>query len=221
MDIRHLCFDRARKLFPVSSTAVRDELGANWKYLPKAVKRDYAIKVAILGTESTGKTTLTKRLARHFNASYVLEAGREFIANSNTFDFEDLELVAREHSRRIEETIEGEHPLIIIDTDIHITLSYSEFVFNRPLPVEEAIYRTNKAHLYLYLNPDVDFIQDGSRLSEKDRNLLDASHRKVLWRHSIPYVEIAGNYEERFRMAVKSIQNILEQKGIRILNNII
>jgi HTH-type transcriptional repressor of NAD biosynthesis genes len=64
------------------------------------VKPDFAIKVVVLGTESTGKTNLTEKLSKHFKCSLVSEAGRELIADSNIFAFEDLQLVANEHSKK-------------------------------------------------------------------------------------------------------------------------
>jgi HTH-type transcriptional repressor of NAD biosynthesis genes len=168
--------------------------------------------VAILGTESTGKTTLTEQLANHFNCSFVLEAGRELIPDSTKFTFEDLHLVAGEHSKRIHEAIMGDSPLIIIDTDIHITKSYGRFTFDKNLSVGKHIYNTNKADLYLYLNNDAPYYQDGTRLNKTDRDLLDRSHREVLTDHQIKLVEISGNWQTRFAQAVLEISQLIKSK---------
>ena len=192
MEIKHIPFDISKQRYPVSATAVRNDLFANWKFLPQSVKPYFAIKIVILGTESTGKTTLSEKLVKHYNCIEVREAGRELIANSNSFEFKDLHLVASEHAKRIDQKIYGESPLIIIDTDIHTTMSYAKFIFNKELKVEDKIYRSNKAELYLYLNNDVEYLQDGTRLSESNRNLLDLSHRKILKGKNIKFVEIKG-----------------------------
>ena len=55
----------------------------NWKFLPDSVRPYFSIKVVVLGTESTGKSTLTERLAKYFNCSSVKEAGRDLIVDSN------------------------------------------------------------------------------------------------------------------------------------------
>lgn len=190
MNIQHIAFDIPKKHFPVSATAVRNDVFANWSFLPDSVKPHFAIKVVILGTESTGKTSLTEKLAKHFNCSLVLEAAREIIANSNNFSFNDVYLVATEHAKRIDKTIIADSPLVIIDTDIHITKSYSQFTFEKELEINADTYNCNKANLYLYLNNDVEYLQDGTRLSEAERNLLDLSHRNVLTDHNIDIVEI-------------------------------
>nr|WP_299204007.1 AAA family ATPase [uncultured Brumimicrobium sp.] len=210
MEIKHIAFDIRKQLFPVSATAVRNDLFTNWNFLPDSVKPDFAIKVVILGTESTGKTTLTEHLANHFNCSFVKETGRDLIDNSNSFEFDDLQLVATEHANRIDKAISGKSPLIIIDTDIHITKSYSKFLFDKTLEVENEIYNSNKASLYLYLNNDVKFVQDGTRLSENDRNLLDLLHRQVFTQHNIEIVEITGDWEQRFDKAVTTIEQLIK-----------
>ncbi|MDR6945070.1 AAA family ATPase [Mucilaginibacter pocheonensis] len=214
MGIHHIAFDLTKGRHPISASVIRNDLFANWHYLPAAVKPYFAIKVAILGTESTGKTTLTEQLAKHFNCSDVLEAGRELIPDSTRFTFEDLHLVANEHAKRIDEAILSDSPLIIIDTDIHITKSYAKFTFDRELPVQDHIYLTNMADLYLYLNNDAPYYQDGNRLSKVDRDLLDRSHRDILIDHQITFVEISGTWQNRFEQAVSEVSKLITNKAI-------
>lgn len=209
MNIQHIAFDIPKINFPVSATAVRNDIFTNWKYLPNSVKPDLLLKVVILGTECTGKTALTEKLAKHFNCSFVLEAGRDIIANSNFFTFDDLYLVATEHAKRIDKVMIADSPLVIIDTDIHITKSYSRFTFERELEITDDIYISNKANLYLYLNNDVEYLQDGTRLNEAQRNLLDLSHRQVLADHNIDIVEIKGDWDERFEKVIEQINKLI------------
>jgi HTH-type transcriptional repressor of NAD biosynthesis genes len=213
MNIQHIAFDIPKKLYPVSATAVRNNLFVNWNFLPDSVKPDLSLKVVILGTESTGKTTLTEKLSKYFNCSFVMEAGRDIIANSNSFTFDDLHLVAQEHAKRIDKKNLAENPLVIIDTDIHTTKSYSRFIFEKEIEISADIYNSNKANLYLYLNKDVEYLQDGTRLSEEERNLLDLSHRQVLLDHNIDIVDIKGDWDERFEKAVEQINKLIISNG--------
>lgn len=214
MGIEHILFDKERKAQPISATALRSDFTTHWHYLPDSVKPYYALKVVILGTESTGKTTLTNRLAAHFGCSKVSEAGRDLIANSNSFDMDDLQLTAIEHAKRINQAVRGSSALIIIDTDIHITMSYARFMLKRELIIEPEIYNQNKAQLYLYLDSTIDYVQDGTRLDEEQRNLLDYSHRQVLAENKITAVEIGGSRDERFRKAVELIEQHIKKQNL-------
>jgi len=215
MGIQHIPFDPDKGHYPVSASAIRHDLFANWHYLPAAVKPYFSLKVAILGTESTGKTTLTEQLARHFSCSFVLEAGRELIPDSTDFGFDDLLLVASEHAKKINNAIFGDSSLVIIDTDIHVTKSYAKFIFDRELPVNDHIYNTNKADLYLYLNNDAPYYQDGTRLNKMQRDLLDRCHREVLADHQIKFVEISGSWQTRFEQAVAEVSKLITNKAIQ------
>lgn len=213
MNIQHIAFDIPKKLYPVSATAVRNDVFNNWQYVPDSVKPDLLLKVVMLGTECTGKTTLTEKLAKYFNCSFVSETGRNIIANSNSFTFNDLYLVASEHATRIDKSILADSPLVIIDTDIHTTKSYSLFTFEKELEISTDIYNSNRANIYLYLNNDVEYLQDGTRLSEADRNLLDLSHRQVLTDHNIEIIEVKGDWDERFEKAVEQINKLIATNG--------
>lgn len=209
MGIKYIDFDKNRDLFPVSSTDIRSDPFGKWEFLPDSVKPDFALKVVLLGTESTGKTTLTEKLAEYFRCSFVLEAGRDLIPDSNAFKFEDLYLVAREHARRINQAVTGQSHLVIIDTDIHITQSYAKHIFGKELNVEDATYDSNKADLYLYLKNDAEYVQDGTRLNLEQRNLLDVSHREILRNHNIDLIKITGSWQQRFEQATEAIKKLL------------
>ncbi|MCE3075123.1 AAA family ATPase [Chryseobacterium gwangjuense] len=215
MDIEHFMFDENRENIQISASEIRENIFKNWEYLPPSVQRYFAIKIVFLGAESTGKTVMTNKLSEYFKANKVSEAGRDVIQNSKKFEFEDLEKVYTEHADQIEKVNHGESFLTLIDTDVHITKSYAEFIFGRKLIVPEEITEKNKADLYLYSTKDAEYIQDGTRLDLEERNTLDESHRKVLKENKIDFLEISGTWEERENMAIDCIEKlILEKKNV-------
>lgn len=208
MNIVHIPFDPPRILYPVSATQIRQNPLQEWHFLPESVQTHYCFKVVILGTESTGKTTLTQNLAKALNAAFVLEAGRDVISDSTEFTEEDIQRVAVEHASRIAAAQRTASPLLVIDTDIHITKSYARFSLGVEFEVPDEIYEINRADLYLYLTNDVEFVQDGTRLSEEQRNALDGSHRQILAEQGIRFVEISGTWEARFEQAIAAIRQL-------------
>ncbi len=201
MGIRHLAFDPGRQQVPVSATEIRRNISDYWSFLPDVVKPYFVQKVAILGTESTGKSTLAQYLAQTHRCTLVTEAGRDIVTNSTNCTLEQLYEIAREHARRIEQAQRGPHALVILDTDIHITQSYARYFFGQYLSISPEIRAVNRAQQYLYLTKDVPYHQDGTRLNETERNALDLSHRDTLKEYGILYTEIAGNWSERHRAA--------------------
>ncbi|SNC66766.1 HTH-type transcriptional regulator, transcriptional repressor of NAD biosynthesis genes [Hymenobacter gelipurpurascens] len=209
MGIQYLDFDVERAQVPVSASAIRADLRGNWEFLPAGVQAYYRRTVAILGTESTGKTTLTQQLADHFGASCVLETARELIADSSDFSTEDLYAVAAEHAQRIKLLRPVAGPLLLLDTDVHITQSYARFTGNGWLELPPELYALNRADLYLYLLPDVPFVQDGTRLSAPDRQRLDEAHRQTLAHFGTEYQIISGTWAERFSRATQLLEELL------------
>jgi HTH-type transcriptional repressor of NAD biosynthesis genes len=119
-------------------------------------------KICIVGTESTGKSTLAKRLAEHYKTIYVPEMAREIIEETENCTYDDLLKIAQLHTQKISESILAANKLLIVDTDLNITRSYSQFLFNKGLNVDPWIEEVNQFDLYLFLEPDCEYIQDGT-----------------------------------------------------------
>lgn len=209
MGVTHVTFDQKRSLNLISGTEIRESPLRHWNYLPATVRPYFLKKVVVLGTESTGKTTLCQRLAAHYKTSYVEEAGRLVIEDSRLTSYHDLETTARVHAEMIVEQLSKANKLLFIDTDIHITMSYSNFLFNKPLEIPEWVREANRADLYLFLDKDAPYIQDGGRLERKERDELHHSHLALLDSHNIEYNTINGNWDERFEEAKALIDNLL------------
>src|SRR5476649_1538413 len=75
---RHECVDLDRRQVPVSGSAIRADPMANWDYLPEHVRPYFVRRVAVVGPESSGKTTLAQHLAEQFDTVWVREFGREY-----------------------------------------------------------------------------------------------------------------------------------------------
>lgn len=212
MNIENHVFDIDRKTTPISASSIKKNFIQNWHFLPTSVQVFFSIKIVVLGTESTGKTTLCSDLSRYFNGKIVQEAGRELIPDSTNFTLKDLEKVAKKHAEEINLAMSEPSLITLIDTDIHTTLSYSNFTFKTEFDVDDKAYQSNKADCYLYLCNDVPFVQDGTRLSEEERNLLDNSHRNTLRKYGIEYNEIKGNWNDRLKQAIQIIQDQVDKK---------
>ena len=83
---QHHLVDLKRNTHPISGTQVRENLHASWTYLHKKVRGKLALRVIVVGAESTGTTTITKELHRryrnekpeHSKTRWVSEYGRKY-----------------------------------------------------------------------------------------------------------------------------------------------
>jgi HTH-type transcriptional regulator, transcriptional repressor of NAD biosynthesis genes len=208
MSIKHIVFDISRSESNISSTQIRNNPFKYWNFLVDAAKPFYVKKIILLGTESTGKSMVTERLANYFNTTYVQEMARNILQETINCTSEDLQKIASLHATTINEKVKVANKLLFIDTDVNITKSYSLFLFQKELIVPLWIEEANKSDLYFFLESDCPFIQDGTRLEEEERNKLSLHHKKILTDLGINYVSVIGNWDERFCV----IKTYIEQK---------
>lgn len=209
MNIQHQMFDADRSQLAISASLIREDLIRFWNFLPDSVKRYFQKTIIISGTESTGKTTLAKKLTESLPAVLVEEAGRQLIADSNNFTEGDLVKVAKAHADAILVAKNQLNPFVIIDTDVYITQSYADFTLGKVLDLPKDIYQLNQPDLRLYLDASVPHIQDGGRLSESDRNRLDHYHRKTLKKYHQSYSDVTGkDWEKRSSVAQERVEQM-------------
>lgn len=205
MAIENICYDRFRIVNPISASSIRNNGKLYWKYLPKLVKKELVKKIVILGTESTGKTTMCEFIHNKYKFNYIKETGRDIVHDSNMITTYNLTEIAYRHRKKIEKASE-KYPILLIDTDLNTTHAYSRFCFNTDIPRGNI---TTENTLYLYLNNDVKYVQDGTRFSKADRDKLDLINRQIMKEYNIPFIEITGNYKERYDKVMVEIEKFL------------
>ena len=78
MKCRHIMVDRERMRVPISGRMIRSAPFEHWKYLDPCVRAYYLRRIRVVGAESTGKTTLARALAEHYDTAWVPEYAREY-----------------------------------------------------------------------------------------------------------------------------------------------
>ncbi|MDX1938820.1 MAG: AAA family ATPase [Flavihumibacter sp.] len=206
---RHICFDIERKSFNISASEINSNIYKYWNFLPTPVRPYYVKKICLYGTESTGKSTITEKLANYFQTTFVPEMAREIIEATEECTENHLIQIAELQAKTINEKIKTANKLLFIDTDLNITSSYSQFLFNKKLVVDNWVDEANNFDLYLYLDNDAPFIQDGTRLDKERRDELNISHKKQLIGKGIKYQLVTGNWDERFEKSVEIVKRLL------------
>ena len=91
-------------------------------------------KIVLIGPESTGKTTLAKALAKHYDCNYVPEYARQYINDLNRpYQKEDIVTIAKKQIE-LEETKEKKEPFLFLDTDLIVCKIWSKFKYGECHP---------------------------------------------------------------------------------------
>lgn len=170
-------------------------------------------RIAVFGTESTGKTRLAQRLAAHFGAPLVAEYARERWDAQGGLAFDDMVPIAREQWRREDEAAARAGRLVICDTDALTTMLWSDLLYGT---CPEEVRRGAEARclnyaLYLLCDTDVPFAPDPQRCfpDPTDREMAKRVWRGALERRGLPVVEIRGDWAERERIAIAAVERML------------
>lgn len=213
MGAHHVAVDPERVVVPVSSTAIRADMAANWNMLPAPVRAYFATRVAIVGAESTGTTTLAKALASHYDTAWVPEYGRAYseakLAEGtfaeDQWSTDDFVTIALEQQRQEDELALSSGPILICDTDALATAIWHERYMSARSPEVEAIASSRRYPLTILTSDDIPFEQDGLRDGEHLRAWMTQRFREALIERDDHWIEVAGSLDERLAKAVAVI----------------
>jgi nicotinamide riboside kinase len=172
--------------------------------------------IAILGAESTGKTTLARALQRSLAqhaepVALVEEVLREFCAiHGRTPRRDEQAAIASEQSRRIA-SARAEHRFVIADTTALQIAVYSEFVFDDTTLYAQSLAAHGAVALTLLTALDLPWIPDGhQRDGEHVRAPVDKLLRDALNHPPIAYSVIHGAGPARLDAALAAVRSALK-----------
>ena len=161
--------------------------------------------ICLYGPESTGKTELAKRLANHFETTYVPEVARELISDNN-FTAEDILRIGRAQTARVFEKIPTAHKVLFCDTDLITTQIYSRHYLHE---VPDELFTLEKQvtydHYFLF-DVDVPWVSDGLRDLGDQRHEMFLIFKTELDKRKIPYTRVQGTYTQREKFLIDQVK---------------
>lgn len=164
-------------------------------------------RIALLGGESSGKTTLAEALAGELHTRWVPEYGRQrWEELRHTLDPDELLHVAR-HQVELEDeaaraaAAEGARWLVC-DTTPLTTLQYCLHDFGQAPPELQRLARRDY-DLTAVCEPDFDFVQDGCRRDDHFRREQHAWTLAQLASRHVPWFAATGPVAQRVQQVLQ------------------
>ena len=176
------------------------------------------VKVVLFGPESTGKTTLSRHLAHHYNTVWTPEFAREYLQKKwnqerKTCEVEDLLPIAVGQMKLENRLAKRADKVLICDTDLLETKVYSEEFYDGF--VDERLNKAAAENTYdIYLLTYIDTPWEDDDLRDRPGLRLEMfnAFEKSLIDNNRPYIVLKGDKETRLKNAVETIDQIISSK---------
>ncbi len=179
------------------------------------------LRIAIVGAESTGKSSLAQALATALAAApasggaawrvaLVAETLREWCdREGRTPRADEQSAIMAEHHRRIEQAALG-HDIVLCDTTALMTAVYSRTVFGDRSLETQAVNLHLSMQATLLTALDLPWVSDGlQRSGEHVRRPVDAAVRELLMAHGVGFSVISGSGDARSANALAALAPLL------------
>lgn len=173
------------------------------------------IKVAVIGPESSGKSTLCEELSNRYRIGFIPEFSREYLENlERPYVQNDLLLMAKQQMAHIREFEKRSAKLLLSDTESLVIKIWSEIKYGLCHPEIQNLFESQDFDIYLLCAPDLIWVQD------KFREVPDLSRRYEIFQlfkqeleiRNFKYAVISGSGNERILKATEVIDSILSHK---------
>jgi NadR type nicotinamide-nucleotide adenylyltransferase len=176
------------------------------------------IKVVLFGPESTGKTTLSGQLARHYNTVWAPEFAREYLQKKwnnerKTCENSDILPIAAGQMEIENRLAKKADKVLICDTDLLETKVYSEEYYGGfvdPKLDKSAINNTYDLYFLTYI--DTPWQEDDLRDRPELRIEMFNAFENALKKYHRPYILLQGSKETRLNTAIKAIDELIKSR---------
>jgi HTH-type transcriptional repressor of NAD biosynthesis genes len=201
-------FDPTRRRIGARASTIRQDVHRHRHALHPEVYQDFVLRVAVLGAESSGKTTLTRALAVLLRTKWVPEYGRElWEVRRGQLTLEDLIEIAHTQVQRETQLCSQASRVVFCDTTPLTTLGYAGWMFGTA-PTDLLALAARPYDFLVLCEPDFGFVQDGTRQSAEFQGLQHAWYLQQLSQRREPQIRVRGALTQRLKQVVRELAGI-------------
>jgi NadR type nicotinamide-nucleotide adenylyltransferase len=162
-------------------------------------------KIVVIGPESTGKSTLSKALAKQLNTVWVPEYARTYLEQlEHEYQYEDLLTIAKGQIATEDELAQKADKYLICDTDLYVIKVWSEHKYGK---TDAFILETIAQREYdAYILCDIDMPWDEDPLREHPepqmRRYFYYMYLDIIVESGKPFIIVRGSEKERLAQAL-------------------
>lgn len=165
--------------------------------------------IAIVGPESTGKTTLAHQLADRLNGQLVHEFAREYLTGlGRPYVESDLAVIAQGQFDLERQALASGHPTIICDTDQTVLHVWGHVRFGRAMDPIPRLLALQAPRIHLLMAPDLEWEADPLRENPMDRDRLFDRYAELLAQMGGRYVIVRGTGPQRLANALSALKEL-------------
>lgn len=210
---KHISVDIDRRRVPISATQIREHPYKNWNFLGRAVRARLIRRVALVGAESTGTTTLSRALAEHFQTVWVPEFGRFYSEgkqpSKEKWETEEFIFIAKTQNHMEDAYAREANKILFCDTNAWATRFWHERYIGTIDPFVNELSCNRRYDLVILTGDEIPFVNDGLRDGEHIRHAMQKRFRKELSKNVTSYIEVSGTIKERLEKAVAACESLL------------
>jgi len=218
MGAKNVTVDINRATVPISGTEVRKDLLASWQYLGDETRAGLALRIVVLGAESTGTTTLSRDLASKLRAPWAPEIGRYYTDSILTTDKDwaddDFYRIGSLQQNYEAEMAKRSDGVVVCDTNAVATELWQRRYMGRTTAEMQRIAARDKADLYIITGDEIPFVQDGLRDGEHIRHRMHGWFINHIKKTGVPYLVVTGTPQERLAVATRAAKEMIRTKRI-------
>lgn len=165
------------------------------------------LHICFFGPESTGKSTLSRKLADDLGAAHVPEYAQTVIEQKNgDICLADMETIAKGHFKATQKAMTQKTGAVITDTDALTTTIWSKWFYQTCAPWLEDLAAREKPDITFLMDIDTPWVDDIHRYLPDDRANFLQTCKDALAAAGRDYVLLSGSWDDKFATARRVIE---------------